>query len=126
MKGRVVVDEYAADPPKNHELRAAKIMAEYFGADVIFMRVGFGKTADFRIKATTWELKSPKGSAKNTIGNNLRKARHQSPKIILDLSRCGFTDERAISKIKDYLSKYKANIKKVVVIRKDKKVIEIL
>ena len=124
-KYHIIIENFANDPPKPHEISAAKILTDFFKTDILFLRPGFGKTPDFRIKNELWELKSPTGNAKNTIGNNLRHARHQSPKIILDLSRCGFTDERAISRAKDYLKKYPNCIKNVIVITKHKEVLTI-
>ena len=124
-KYHIIIGDFNNDPPKPHEISAAKILTDFFKTDILFLRPSFGKTPDFLINNTVWELKSPNGNAKNTIGNNLRRARHQSPKIILDLSRCGFTDERAISHAKNYLKKYPNCIKSVIVITKHKKVLTI-
>ena len=123
VKYHIIIGDFNNDPPKPHEISTAKILTDYFRADVLFLRPDFGKTPDFLINGEKWELKSPTGNARNTISNNLRHARHQSSKIILDLSRCGFTDERAISRAKDYLKKYPGRIKNVIIITKHKKVL---
>ena len=49
------------DPPKPHEKRAAKIIAEYFQSNVKFIRRNIGSSPDIYVIKTrkTWEIKSP-------------------------------------------------------------------
>ena len=86
----LIYDLSSPEPPKAHERHAAKIISEYFKSDIVFIRKKSGVTPDMIVKRTSriWELKSPLGSGKRTIANNLRDAAHQSENIILDLSRC--------------------------------------
>ena len=124
-KYQIIIGEFSSDPPKRHEINAAKILLNFFKADITFLRPSFGKTPDFLINAELWELKSPKGSSKNTIGNNIHQAKRQSKNIIIDLSRCNFTKEKAIQNIGEYIKKYPKNIKKIIVITKSKEVLTI-
>ena len=116
------------DPPKPHELHAAKIVADHFQSDLIFIRKTVGSTPDLRIKRTNqvWELKSPLGNGKRTISNNLREASSQSDKIILDLTRCKMNNARALSRVNGFLESGDAHIKKLLVIDKMEKVLVFL
>lgn len=44
------------------EMSAADILVDFFQANVKFVKRSTGKTPDFLIKGTYWELKSPTGS----------------------------------------------------------------
>ena len=116
------------DPPKPHELRAAKVVASYFQSDIVFIRKTIGSTPDLKIKRTNqiWELKSPLGNGKRTISNNLREASGQSDKIILDLTRCKMNNRRALSRVNGFLESGDAHIKKLLVIDKSKNVLVFL
>ncbi len=59
----------------------AILLAEHFKHDVIFLRPGTLRTPDLNIGGVLWEIKSPLGSGKKTMENNLRSARKQSVNI---------------------------------------------
>lgn len=125
MKYKIVIKTDLKDRPKDHELSAALILADYFKSDVIFLRPQIDKTPDVEIDSMKWEIKSPKGDGKKTIENNLRTARKQSLNIVVDLHRIKMHQNKAITRINFFLSK-PHRFKKVLVITKSKKVIEIL
>lgn len=87
MKYRIIVEADIGDLPKGHEFSAAVAIAEYFQADVIFIRSTQCKTPDFSVNGVRWELKSPLGGGARTIENNMRAARKQSTNIVIDLIR---------------------------------------
>lgn len=124
MKYRIIVDTDISDPPKDHEFSAAIVIAEHFRSDVVFIRPASFRTPDLDVDGTKWEIKSPMGSSARTIENNMRLAREQSKNIVIDLSRIILHQRRAISHINFYLSKPN-QFKRVLVITKSKKVIEI-
>jgi len=124
MKYQIVIESDISDSPKNHEFSAAVAVAEYFRSDVTFIRPARFRTPDFDVKGVKWELKSPMGSSARTIENNMRAARRQSANIIVDLSRIRIHQRRAIARIQFFLSKPN-QFKKVLVITKAQKVIEI-
>lgn len=124
MKYKVIVEAEISDAPKNHEFAAATIMARHFKADVIFLRPTRYKTPDFKIKDHVWELKSPMGGSARTIENNMRSARSQSKNIIIDLVRIKLHQNRAIAHTNYFLSKPN-QFRRVLIITKDKRVIEI-
>ncbi len=70
--------------PNNQEISAAKLISQYFCADVNFVKRTIHKTANFQIGRTLWELKSPRGDGKRTIQHALQSALAQSPYIIVD------------------------------------------
>jgi hypothetical protein len=109
-------------------MKAALIVAnEYFKSEVIFLRPEVYKTPDLKVKGTKWELKSPLGNGKKTIENNMRAARKQSKHLVLDFSRMKLHQAKAISNINYYLKNSGSNqFKRVVVITKDRKILEIL
>lgn len=125
MKYKVIVKTDLTDRPKDHELSAALILAGYFRADVIFLRPQLDKTPDIDVDGVRWEIKSPKGDGKKTIENNLRAARKQSLHIVIDLRRIKMHQQKAIARINFFLSKPN-RFKRVLVITKSQKVIEII
>ena len=125
-KYKVIVKTDLVDAPKEHELSAALILADYFKADVIFLRPETKKTPDIDVIGTKWEIKSPRGNGKKTIDNNLRAAHRQSRNVVLDLRRAKLHQAKAIARIKYYLSAGPHKIKHLKVITKTHKIIDIL
>ncbi|MDR1197150.1 MAG: hypothetical protein LBL08_02670 [Candidatus Nomurabacteria bacterium] len=126
-KYNVVVKTTVNNRPKDHEMAAAIILAKHFKTDIIFLRPTANKTPDFDINDVIWELKSPIGNGKRTIQNNLREARRQSSNIVLDLTRIKLHEQRAISQINYILKTHTVrSIKHLMVIKRSKKVVELL
>lgn len=125
-KYEVIIKTDLADLPKDHELSAALILAYHFKTDVTFLRPKTKKTPDIDINGTKWEIKSPKGDAKKTIENNLRTARKQSENIVIDLARSKMHNPRAIARTKYYIRTGAHNIKRLKIITKTQKIIDIL
>lgn len=124
-KYKVIIEPNIKDVPEEHEISAALVISREKHCDVRFILPSGFRTPDFDINGTRWELKSPIGSSSRTIENNLRSARGQSPNIILDLRRIKMPMKRALDRINDYLSR-DHKIKRLVVIDKNHKVIDIL
>ncbi|MBQ5812206.1 hypothetical protein IIW29_01360, partial [Candidatus Saccharibacteria bacterium] len=72
-----------------------------------------------------WELKSPKGGSKYTIQNNLRETDGQSENVILDLTRAKLSDKQGISRAKEFIKKERSRIKRLKILKKDGKIIDI-
>lgn len=126
MKYQVIVKTDLINRPEDHELSAALILAAYFKTDVTFIRPQSRKTSDIDVKGIRWEIKSPRGDGKRTIDNNLRAARKQSRNIVVDLRRAKLHQRKALSRIHFYLSAGPHGFKRMLVIVKSGKVIEIL
>ena len=122
----VIVKTDPADAPKEHEMSAALIMAYPFKANVIFLRPERKKTPDIAVDGVKWEIKSPKGNGKKTIDNNLRAAHKQSRNVVLDLRRAKLHQSKAEARIRYYLGAGSHKIKRLKIITKTHKVIDIL
>ena len=125
-KYRVILEDGIAPIPQKHEISAAQALAKYAKSDILMLKRGINTSPDLKILKThqRWELKSPIGDGKRTISNNLRAASHQSDKVILDLSRCKLPTNQAIARINEYMRNNNSKIKKLLIVRKDKKVID--
>ena len=73
-----------------------------------------------------WEIKSPLGKGKKTIENNLRAARKQSRNLIVDFNRMKLHQTKAVTNIRFYLKNTPNQFDRVIVITKNKKIIEIV
>ena len=82
--GKVIREQGALVYP--HEERVAYRLAAT-GHNVTFLAVEIDKSPDILFKGKKWEIKSPTGSKRRTLENNLRAALKQSNNIIIDLTR---------------------------------------
>jgi hypothetical protein len=76
------------------------------------------KTPDSLLDGELWEMKSPKGAGPHTIDKQLRRASHQSARLVLDLARTSLDDDEAIAEAHRKLV-YRVKIERVLVLRKD-------
>lgn len=113
--------------PRPHEKKAAEIIAEIFESDLIFMRRAASKSPDLYVMKThaRWELKSPKGGGKHTIQNNLRDADKQSENVIIDLTRAKLSDKHGISRAKEFIRRERSRIRRLKVLTKAGKMVDI-
>ena len=125
-KYQVIVKTLPQDAPKDFEMSAALIIANYFKTDVIFLRPGHMKTPDLLVNNEIWELKSPKGNGKNTMHNIIKTARKQSTNIVIDLRRCKMNRRKALARIRDTYKKRKRKIGKYYIIEKDGSILDIM
>ncbi len=96
--GKVIIQQGALIQP--HELKVGELLART-GSDVTFLAVGVGKSPDIMFRGKKWEIKSPKGSKRRTIENNIRVALKQSSNIILDLSRIKVEEGSCLRYVRD-------------------------
>lgn len=121
----VIIPSDIHPKPESHETSAALILAQYFRADVKFIRRSMTlKSPDVEIAGVLWELKSPVGDGKRTFQNNLRRANKQCPNIVLDLRRCSMATREAISRARYTVSQIRS-IKRLLIITKLNKVLVI-
>jgi curli biogenesis system outer membrane secretion channel CsgG len=107
-KANVIIPVVLKDILKDHEIEAAWIVAQHFNTTVEFLIPIDGykiKTADLVIEGRIWELKSPSGKSKTTVGNQFKRATKQSKYIIFDGRRINISDNEVQRKIKYELSK---------------------
>ena len=114
------------NPPEEHEIEAAWILARHFNCLVKFIKpiVGYKiKTADFVIQGVLWELKSPTSSShRSCVNRQLVGALEQSHCIVFDARRTKLEDEFLVAQLKTEIIK-KRTIRKLLFITKNKKVI---
>lgn len=127
QKYTIHIEDKKESEPREHEKRAARIVADYFKSDIIFLRRASSKTPDLYVLRTNvrWELKAPLGGSKHTIQNNLRDTDGQSENVILDLSRAKLTDTQGISRAKEFLRTERSRIRRLKIITKGKKIVDI-
>ena len=125
MKYKVIVETNSRNRPKDHELSAAYLIADYYQANIIFLRPSCQHTPDFDINGIKWELKSPLGNSKNTIKNNLHSARKQSTNIILDLRRIKMSYDKTLSNINYYFRSHRSQIRHLIIITKSGEILEV-
>lgn len=105
-------------------MSAADILVDFFKTDVKFIKRGSGKTPDFLIKGSYWELKSPTGSGKHNIQHKIQDAANQSHNVIIDGRRSKLHPIRLKNEVQ-----YQFNIikkaKRLVFIDKSGKAVEI-
>ncbi len=127
FKYTVHVSTTITDRPRDHEMYAATILAnKYFYNDITFKRPNRLKTPDLIVGKEHWEIKSPQGNSKNTIQNNMKLAGKQSKNIVIDLSRTKMPSSQAIARIQCYAKQYPRQFKRIVIILKNQKCIDIL
>jgi hypothetical protein len=83
------------------------------------------KTHDMVFEGLIWEMKSPKGNSKTTVGNQFKKSSKQRARyIVFDARRTRLQDDDIKSKIRYEVSR-RRSIKRVLLIVKDGAVLEI-
>ena len=113
--------------PEAHEIDVAWILARHFKTAVEFLIPIDDykrKTADIVMLGVQWEIKSPIGNSKSTIGNQFSVAKRQSRNIIIDTRRTALEYEMIEKKAIIEVSK-RPNTKRVILIDKFEKVVEI-
>ncbi len=120
----VIVPKELYPKPSNREMTAAYILIDFFNSDIKFVIRSDNKTPDFLIDNKYWELKSPTGNGKYNLQHALRNAAKQSENVIIDAR----FSKIHINKIKNELNyqfKHSKNIKHLLLIDKQKNVVEI-
>ena len=108
------------------ELEAASILANYFQGNVRILSPSndyMVKTADFIINEISYELKSPITKSVRSIENMIHLATKQSGNVIVDIRKSKITEKRMVKLCEDLLKYYK-KLSKIVLIVKNKKVLE--
>ena len=125
--GQVIIPVNHPNPPETHEIEAAFALARHYRCVVEFLIPIDDykrKTADIVMFGVEWEIKCPIGKSKYTIQGQFRRASKQAKNIIIDTRRTKLKDG-FIEKAVLYEIRKRPNIKKVVLINKFQKVIEI-
>ena len=125
--GQVMIPGNHPNPPMPHEIDAALVLSCHFQCTVEFIVPVDDykrKSADILMLGVEWEIKSPIGASKSTIGNQFQTASRQSKHIILDTRRTSLEYEK-IEKAVLFEMKKRSAIKRVILINKFEKVVDI-
>lgn len=113
--------------PWPHEESTAKVLALY-GYNVEFIRKSNRErehSADAYIDGEKWEFKSPTANHTKTILKNLKEARWQSDKVILDSRRMkGVPNEAILRELKSSIREV-PEIKRLKYVSKSRELIDI-
>lgn len=110
-----------------HELRTAQALASA-GYDVAFVarREGeYQRTADLMIGGRTWEMKAPRSGSVKAVERNLKRARWQSPRIVLDSRRMKGLPDHAVERALRKWSREVKGIERVLFVNRRGDVIDI-
>jgi hypothetical protein len=127
-KSDVLIPGDHPNPPEEHEVKAAWILAQHFDTIVEFLipvDAYKTKTHDIVMDGRIWEIKSPKGNAKTTVGNQFkRSSKQRAGYIVFDAQRTRLKDEKIKTEIRREMRQRKS-VKRVLFISKDESVVEI-
>jgi hypothetical protein len=123
-KYKVIIPIDLKPSPAQYELSAAALLAHYFKSDVEFIPRSNHKTPDFLIKGVSWELKSPTGDGKYNIQHQIKSTAKQSCNVILDVRNSKMHMTKIRGDVQRHFKFTKA-IKRLVLIDKSKRVVEI-
>jgi hypothetical protein len=108
---------------KPHERETAERLAAA-GHDVHFLaESGVGKSADALIDGKQWEFKTVNGTSPDTVTQQLRKGRKQSPRIVLDLVRDTLSEDEVLRQVDRAQERY-GGLQKVWILTVDGRVVE--
>ena len=110
--------------PTQDEINVAIILLKHFKQNIRFIPRQTCHTPDLEIGNIRWEIKSPTGSGKRNVQHQIHRALKQSKNIIFDARN----SKLRITKIRGDLIRYAAenqNIKRLILIEKDEKVVVI-
>jgi len=113
--GQVVIPGNHPNPPLQHEVDTAMLLARHYNTVVEFLIPIDDykrKTADIAMLGVEWELKCPTGTSKATIENQFRRASKQAKNIIIDTRRTILEYEN-IEKSVHFVMKRRPSMKKV-------------
>ena len=125
--GQVIIPGGHPNPPDSFEVDVAYILVNHYRCDVIFIIPNYDykrKSADIVMNGVEWEIKCPTGSSKSTIGNQLRWGSKQSKSIVMDTRHTTLTYEEIEKRVKNEVIN-KSSIKRVILIDKFGKIVEI-
>jgi len=125
--GKIILPTKHPNPPEQHEIDTAYVLAEFFNCDVEFLLPidDFKRaTADIKMLDVRWELKCPIGISQSTIQNQFRRAKKQAKNIIIDTRRTKLTYETIVKRVYVEIKNH-PRMKRIVLIDKSGKVVEI-
>jgi len=124
---QVIIPGNHPNPPEPHEVDVALLLSRHYQTTVEFLVPiddYMRKSADILMLGVEWEVKSPKGASKSTIGTQFRRASMQAANIVLDTRRTKLKYDR-IEKQVIIEAKQRTSLNKVILINKSGEIVEI-
>jgi hypothetical protein len=125
--GNILIPNNHPNPPSHIEMDIAMILSNHYQTDVEFIIPIDDykrKSADIIMFSVEWEIKCPHGNSKSTIGNQLRWASKQSKNVILDTRHTKLSYDDIEKRVRLEISS-KSSIRKVILINKFGKIVEV-
>ena len=125
--GTIIIPGGHPNPPEPYEIDVALILAQHYQTEVEFLIPIDDykrKTPDIKMLGVEWEIKSPQGKSKSTIGTQFRRGSKQANNIVLDTRRTKLKYD-IIEKQVIIEANQRTSLNKVILINKSKKVVEI-
>jgi len=125
--GKVVIPVGHPNPPEQHEVDAALVLACHYKCTVEFripVQDYKRKNADIEMRGMEWEIKSPIGVSKATIENQFRTSSKQAKNLIIDTRRTKLDYDTILNRVLFEIKK-RPYMNRVVLIDKSEKVVEI-
>lgn len=119
--GRLKIDGVVLQP---HEVATIDFLVSVGKTIKLVPTTFHRKTADIKMDGKLWEIKSPRSAGKYTIEHAFEAASKQSENFILDLRRSKTLEQKALVKV-EREAKYRTRLKRVVVITKDGRLLDI-
>ena len=110
--------------PWPHEMQVAELLA-LSGYYVEFLEESSLHTADIRLDGVEFEIKSPESFNSNTFEHKLKDATKQSPNLVIDSSRIKKVRDAKIRSFLVNQAKKQKQIKKMLFITKQGRIIDI-
>jgi len=112
--------------PDKYEKVVAQLCAQKFQSDILFVKPTISTTPDIQVVRTKqfWEIKNIQGDGKNTIEDNLKRASRQADNVIISLLRSKMAPQKAEMHIRYYLKHARKNLKKVILVTKERKIVD--
>jgi len=100
--GSVRIPQVKGFKPGVYELKAAQRLADAGHRVELLVpsRVKGQRTPDFLVDGVRWELKSPKGSGKHNVSDQLKRGKKQSDRLIIDLARSPLDEQNFIAEVR--------------------------
>jgi len=125
---KVIIPPNLGKLPEENEIQIAQIIAEHYNARVEFLRPIDDykrKTPDIMFNGQLWEMKSPRGKSRNTIGRQMKRALKQSKNIIVDGRRSLLSDAMIEKELHRQCGE-RHSIKRLIFVSKKQIVVEII
>ena len=73
------------------------------------------KSPDVMVDGAAWEIKTPSAAADHTIPDNIRHARKQAPRVLVDVRQTALTEQQGADGLAQALRKYGSDLEQILI-----------